>query len=172
MNQGTLAILRGSHRFGVLPLEFHMGPGNRQAVVPAEMREGLRWVTTDMDAGDVLIFGSLTVHAALHNATRTCASRSTSATSPRAQRAHRPRPEPHFERLTWEEIYAGWKSEEHQYYWRDLDYELVHSTRSRSRRAHRAEMRSSKCSCSTRLAARRRGVGLLRNPPELWVLNR
>jgi len=32
---------------------------------------------------------------------------------------------PHFDRLTWDEIYSGWKSDRHQYYWKDLDYEIV-----------------------------------------------
>jgi ectoine hydroxylase-related dioxygenase (phytanoyl-CoA dioxygenase family) len=125
MNQGTLAILRGSHRFGVLPIEFHMGPGNRQAVVPAELREGLTWVTTDMDAGDVLIFGSLTVHAALHNATRDMRLSVDFRFQPESAPLTDTVLEPHFGRLSWEEIYSGWKSEEHQYYWRDLDYELI-----------------------------------------------
>ena len=33
--------------------------------------------------------------------------------------------QPHFGRLTWEEIYAGWESDDHQYYWRDLDYRVL-----------------------------------------------
>src|SRR5262249_20582364 len=65
---GGLAILRGSHRFGVLPLTTHFGAGNRSAVLPPEMLEECRWVTTQFAAGDVLVFPSLTVHAALHNA--------------------------------------------------------------------------------------------------------
>ena len=31
----------------------------------------------------------------------------------------------HFQQITWDEIYAGWASTEHQWYWRDLDYEVV-----------------------------------------------
>ena len=30
--------------------------------------------------------------------------------------------QPHFERLSWDEIYADWQSDELQYYWRDKDY--------------------------------------------------
>ena len=33
--------------------------------------------------------------------------------------------QPHFQRLTWEQIYAGWKSDRSQYYWKDLDYKVV-----------------------------------------------
>lgn len=125
MQKGTIAVLRGSHRYGVLPLAWHLGPGNRQAVLPAEMQEELRWVTTDMEIGDVLVFGALTVHAALNNGT----------TEMRLSADFRFQPEgaplsdrvlkPHFERLTWEEIYAGWSSDRFKYYWRDLDFEVV-----------------------------------------------
>jgi hypothetical protein len=32
---------------------------------------------------------------------------------------------PHFERLEWDDVYSGWKSDRHQYYWKDLDYQVV-----------------------------------------------
>jgi ectoine hydroxylase-related dioxygenase (phytanoyl-CoA dioxygenase family) len=130
MSQGTLAILRGSHRFGVLPLAFHMGPGNRQAVVPPEMLESLTWVTSDMSAGDVLLFGALTVHAALHNATPNMRLSVDFRYQCEGEDLTDLVLEPHFRRLTWEEIYAGWESEEHQYYWRDLDYRVLQYDRS------------------------------------------
>ena len=126
MRQGTLAILRGSHRFGVLPIEFHMGPGNRQAVVPPEMREGLTWVTHRHVRGRRAAVRALTVHAvAAQRDSVRCASRSTFGSSVEGEELTDQVLEPHFGRLSWEEIYAGWKSEEHQYYWRDLDYEFV-----------------------------------------------
>jgi hypothetical protein len=123
--RGPLAVLRGSHRFGVLPLEFHLGAGNRQAVLPPEMIERLTWVTTDMSAGDVLVFGALTVHASLHNTTREMRL----SVDFRFQRQGEPLTElvlePHFGRLSWDEIYEGWDSDELKYYWRDLDYRVV-----------------------------------------------
>ncbi len=122
---GGLAVLRGSHRFGVLPLDHHPGAGNRQAVVPAEMLEELRWVTTDFTAGDVLVFASTTVHASLNNATDSIRV----SVDFRYQNEGEPLTplvlEPHFQLSTWDEIYEGWSSTEHQYYWRDLDYEVV-----------------------------------------------
>ncbi|MEZ5181000.1 MAG: hypothetical protein R2702_03850 [Acidimicrobiales bacterium] len=76
--------------------------------------------------GDVLLFPSLAVHAALHNS---------STFYPRLSVDFRYQLEgealtagclePHFQQLTWDEIYAGWASDEHQWYWRDLDYEVV-----------------------------------------------
>jgi ectoine hydroxylase-related dioxygenase (phytanoyl-CoA dioxygenase family) len=125
MKQGTLAILRGSQRFGVLPLEFSLGPGNRQAVVPNEMRDQLTWVTNDFSAGDVLLFPAMTVHASLHNAT----GRLRVSVDFRYQREGEPATdlvlEPHFGRLSWDEIYADWESDDLKYYWRDLDFPVV-----------------------------------------------
>jgi ectoine hydroxylase-related dioxygenase (phytanoyl-CoA dioxygenase family) len=123
---GGLAILRGSHRWGPLPLTTHFGAGNRCAVLPVEMLEECRWVTTQFAAGDVLVFPSLTVHAALHNMSGFFMRLSVDF---RYQLEREPLTagclEPHFQRLSWEEIYAGWSSKAHRYYWRDLDYELV-----------------------------------------------
>ena len=123
---GGVAILRGSHRYGVLPLVGHMGPGRRQAKVPRQLLEEHRWVTTDFRSGDVLLFPSLTVHAALHNITEFDMRISVDFRYQQEGEALTPIClEPHFQRLTWEQVYAGWSSEEHQYYWRDLDYEVV-----------------------------------------------
>jgi ectoine hydroxylase-related dioxygenase (phytanoyl-CoA dioxygenase family) len=124
--QGSLAVLRGSSRYGVLPLDRHPGAGNRQAVVPLHMLEELRWVTTDFEAGDVLLFPSTAVHASLHNASDFTMRLSVDF---RYQQEGEPLTDlvlhPHFQRLTWDEVYEGWQSDEHQYYWRNLDYQVV-----------------------------------------------
>jgi hypothetical protein len=123
---GGLAVLRGSHRYGVLPLDRHPGAGNRQAVVPLPMLEELRWVTTDFEAGDVLLFPSTAVHASLHNASEHYMRLSVDFRYQQEGEALTDMVlQPHFQRLTWDDIYAGWSSTDHQYYWRDLDYEIV-----------------------------------------------
>ncbi|HMS86930.1 MAG: phytanoyl-CoA dioxygenase family protein [Acidimicrobiales bacterium] len=123
---GALAVLRGSHRYGLRPLAIHRGAGKRQAVLDPEMLEELHWVTTDFAIGDVLVFPSLTVHAALNNATEFNLRVSVDFRFQPEGAALTPITlEPHFQRLTWEEIYAGWTSDELQYYWRDLDYQVV-----------------------------------------------
>jgi hypothetical protein len=47
----------------------------------------------------------------------------------RFQREHEPLTpgclEPHFGRLSWEEIYSGWSRDDLKYYWRDKQYEVV-----------------------------------------------
>ncbi len=123
---GGLAVLRGSHRWGVLPLAGHIGAGNRCAVIPPDMREECRWVTTDFAMGDVLLFPSQTVHASLHNASEFFMRLSVDFRYQAPGRALTPGClEPHFQQLTWDEIYQGWDSERYQYYWRDLDYQVV-----------------------------------------------
>lgn len=123
---GGLAILRGSHRRGRLPLTTHLGAGNRCAVLPLDLLEECRWVTTEFAAGDVLLFPSYTVHAATHNASELFMRISVDF---RYQLEGEPLTqgclEPHFGRLSWDEIYEGWSRTELQYYWKDLDFEVV-----------------------------------------------
>ena len=143
-NQGTPSLTAawmpvGAARCGAAPWRsfagqiasafFRSNSTSDQAIakplVPPEMHEQLTWVTTDMCAGDVLLFGALTVHASLHNTTREIRL----SVDFRYQREGEELTdlvlEPHFGRFSWDEIYAGWATEEHQYYWRNLDYRMV-----------------------------------------------
>ncbi len=121
---GGLSILRGSHKFGVAPLEFALGPGNRRAKLD-ERFEQLEWVGGDMELGDALVFHSLTMHRALPNRT----DRMRLSVDYRFQRENEPLTsgclEPHFGRLSWDEIYRDWSREDLQYYWRDKQYPVV-----------------------------------------------
>lgn len=120
---GGLAVLPGSHKLGLQPLQFSLGAGNRQAALTHEARE-LKWVTTDFQLGDVVIFGSHTVHSALHN----CTGRMRLSVDFRYQVDTEPVSDlvlkPHFERQSWTDIYADWRSDRLQYYWQDLDLEV------------------------------------------------
>lgn len=61
LQQGPLRILEGSHRFGMQPTVCQTGyisPGTEQ---------GTRWVGGGINAGDLLLFHSLTVHEASPN---------------------------------------------------------------------------------------------------------
>lgn len=123
---GGLAVLRGSHRWGVMPLSRHFGAGNRCATIPEEVSEACRWVTTDFELGDILLFPSTTVHAALHNASEFQLRLSVDFRYQQEGEALTAGClEPHFGQLSWDEIYRGWKSTDLQYYWKDLDYEVV-----------------------------------------------
>lgn len=123
---GGLAVLRGSHKWGLLPLAGHIGAGNRCAVVPDDMAEACRWVTTDFAMGDVLLFPSLTVHAALHNASEFDVRLSVDFRYQLEGEALTPITlEPHFGQISWDQVYEGWDDTGHQYYWKDLDYQVV-----------------------------------------------
>lgn len=122
IKDGSLAIMEGSHKYGVLPLKFHLGAGNRRAVLKEQMSK-CRWVGADFQAGDVVLFTALTVHKAMENY---------NPESMRLSVDFRYQLEgealtagclqPHFNRVSWEDIYRDWKSEKLKYYWRHKDY--------------------------------------------------
>lgn len=121
---GGLAVLRGSHRFGVLPLEYHLGPGSRAAVVPDSMAD-LQWVSTDFSVGDTLIFPALTVHRALPNMTDRMRLSVDYRFMLEGEELTDSCLHPHMGGLTWPEVYETWQSREYQYYWHDKDYRVV-----------------------------------------------
>lgn len=124
VRQGPLAVLRGSHHLGQMPLEFSLGAGHRRAQLD-ERADGLEWVSGDFSVGDVLAFHSLTVHRALPNRS----DRMRLSVDYRFQREGEALTpgclEPHFGRLGWDEIYAGWERDDFKYYWRTKDFEVV-----------------------------------------------
>jgi ectoine hydroxylase-related dioxygenase (phytanoyl-CoA dioxygenase family) len=122
---GGLAVLEGSNRAGLLPLQFSLGPGNRGAILSEDLQQ-LRWVTTDFRLGDVLLFPALTVHSALHNRAGTSMRLSVDFRYQLEGEALTPSClEPHFGRLSWEEIYRAWQSDDLKYYWRDRRFMTV-----------------------------------------------
>lgn len=121
---GSLAILEGSHRLGLLPVEYALGAGHRQASLAAAA-QNLDWLASDFELGDVIVFHSLTVHRALPNDSdrmRISADfRYQAEGQPATERCLRP----HFEREEWSEIYRNWDREDLKYYWRDKDIPIV-----------------------------------------------
>lgn len=68
---GGLAVLSGSHRRGLLPVQPAPGIGGVHVDIPADFDiPDLDWRSSEMSAGDVLFFHSLTVHAAKPNRTK------------------------------------------------------------------------------------------------------
>jgi hypothetical protein len=74
-----------------------------------------------MRAGDVLVFHSLTVHKGIENRS----ARLRMSMDCRYQRVRDPfnadNANPDGQPLSWEEVYAGWHSDTHKYYWTRLD---------------------------------------------------
>ena len=64
-DDGPLKVLTGSHREGVRRLELANGAGGRRSVGVSDDDE--RWASADFEPGDVVMFHSMTVHAALPN---------------------------------------------------------------------------------------------------------
>jgi hypothetical protein len=124
---GGLEVLPGSHRRGVLPVHAAQGAGGLGVVTEGL---GLEWAGGDFRCGDVLFFQSLCVHRGVNNATE---DRVRLSVDYRYQGTSRPVVPasllPHFNRLSWDEIYAGWRSRDHQYYWRAFDLQLIDWTR-------------------------------------------
>ena len=124
---GGLAVLPGSHKIGkVREHHFSLGAGGL-AVDESELAG--HWLSANYEAGDALIFPSLTVHQALPNYTE---DRLRISLDNRYQAQGEPIArhmlEPHLTGVTgfnWEACYAGWHSESLQYYWQDLDLEIV-----------------------------------------------
>jgi ectoine hydroxylase-related dioxygenase (phytanoyl-CoA dioxygenase family) len=121
---GSLSILRGSHTFGVAPLRASLGAGSRRAELD-ERYDELDWVGGDLALGDALVFHSLTVHRSLPN--RGDALRL--SVDYRFQREGEALTagclEPHFGRLSWDEIYASWQRDALKYYWHDKRFTVA-----------------------------------------------
>ena len=123
---GSLAVLAGSHRQGLYPVARSLGAGGLSIDTEALP---FPWTGSDFAAGDVLLFHSLTVHRGLPNQSP---NRMRLSVDYRYQGVSQPIVEgslhPHFAMVSWDEIYAGWKSPQYQYYWRDLPLKLVEWT--------------------------------------------
>lgn len=125
ISSGPLAILEGSHKLGLMELDFHLGPGNRRAILSEETR-GLKWLSADFQLGDVLLFPALTVHSALENRHPNQMRLSVDFRYQQEGEALVSQSlQPHFQRLNWDEIYKEWTSVDFQYYWRTKHFELV-----------------------------------------------
>ncbi|WP_339858705.1 phytanoyl-CoA dioxygenase family protein [Pseudohongiella acticola] len=126
VSRGGLAILQGSNQGNtILPLDFHLGPGNRQAVLPDHLQR-LPWVSTHYRPGDVLLFFSTTVHRALPNHDSQHLRLSVDYRyQPDGDALTPPVLEPHFARESWDSIYQGWEDKRYCYYWQQHDYTEV-----------------------------------------------
>lgn len=106
----------GSHAQGVY--DFHIGAG----AGGIEIKDPLdgRWTSGPFSVGDVLIFHSMTVHKGVPNRS----DRLRMSIDVRFQLVSEPfnfdNAQPDGQPLTWEEVYAGWKSDELKYYWKRL----------------------------------------------------
>jgi ectoine hydroxylase-related dioxygenase (phytanoyl-CoA dioxygenase family) len=116
VERGSLQVMEASHHFG---LQHGPAPGH----VARETALGGDWLGGQINAGDVLMIHSLTVHEASPNGS----DRLRLSIDFRFQdfaRAFNPGNLVLPRGRTWESIYAGWRSEELQYYWTELPLHL------------------------------------------------
>ena len=119
---GGLKILKGSHKAGFLSPRSAPGPGGNMVDVDAN----LEWLQADYRTGDVLLFKSLTIHAAADNHTPDVirlsmdfryAGESHTITEGWLQ--------PHFHWLgdpfSWEVLEQGWRDSPTAHYWERIE---------------------------------------------------
>jgi len=115
---GPLRILAGSHRLGY---QAHQDENLHVPEIPIQSVAGAEWVGGAMRAGDVLIFHSLTVHAASRNVSNQLRI----SLDCRLQDYRRAVNPANFafagdSGKSWDKTYAGWRSDRLKYYWKEL----------------------------------------------------
>jgi Phytanoyl-CoA dioxygenase (PhyH) len=114
-DQGPLQILEGSHKFGA---QSHNTANLHVPEIPEGTALGSDWVGGQVNAGDVLIFHSLTVHAASPN----ISNRLRISLDCRFQDYARALNPANLafagdSGKSWEKTYARWRSSDLKYYW-------------------------------------------------------
>ncbi len=112
---GSLAILRGSHKLGYVPIQLAEGAGGIGAQL---CRDDGDWLGADFRAGDVLTFPAYTIHKALPARQK---DRVRLSMDVRFQPASEPIEEKSLSNHSdapWEQIYRDWTVQDTQYYWR------------------------------------------------------
>lgn len=138
LDAGPLRILEGSHRFGV---QHHEKENLHVPEIPDGVAMGDGWVGGHVNAGDVLIFHSLTVHAAGPN----LSDRLRLSLDCRFQDARRGLNPSNLvfageSGKSWEKTYAGWHSDDLKFYWKRIPLTLKPS---KEELAHLAEAEES-----------------------------
>ena len=112
---GPLQILAASHRYGL------QSTGSDSGYLPREMARGGAWVGGRINAGDVLIFHSLTVHSTTPNISDQLRI-SMDCRFQNYWRAVNPASLvfPGTGGKSWESTYANWRSDELKYYWKQM----------------------------------------------------
>jgi hypothetical protein len=119
---GPLQIMEGSHSFG---FQEHEDEDLHVPEIPAGGASGGDWVGGGINAGDVLMFHSLTVHAASPNVSKQLRI-SLDCRFQDYQRVLNPANLAFAGESgkSWEKIYSGWASNDLKYYWKQLPLNL------------------------------------------------
>jgi ectoine hydroxylase-related dioxygenase (phytanoyl-CoA dioxygenase family) len=115
---GSLRVVEGSHRFGI---QKHQRENLHVPEIAADVIAGDEWVGGRINAGDVLIFHSLTVHAAAPNGSE----RMRISLDCRFQDVRRVLNPSNLvfageSGKSWEKTYANWQSDHLKFYWKSM----------------------------------------------------
>lgn len=115
---GPLRIAEGSHRFGI---QQHQSENLHVPEIPGDAVAGDEWAGGHVNAGDVLIFHSLTVHAASPNLSE----QMRLSLDCRFQDARRVLNPSNLvfageSGKSWEKTYASWRSDDLKFYWKNM----------------------------------------------------
>jgi Phytanoyl-CoA dioxygenase (PhyH) len=116
---GPLRILEGSHRYGLQGIDPETG------IIPKGTARGGDWVGGQINAGDVLIFHSLTVHAASPNVSKQlrisldCRFQDYDRALDPANLVF-----PGSSNRSWEATYSDWRSDDLKYFWKHMPLNL------------------------------------------------
>ena len=118
---GRVKVLPKSHKLGVRPVFTTQGVGGVQCEI---YENETTWHVSDVEAGDVLIFHSCTVHRAEPNTTSEAVRISVDTRfCDHGAAVFSTNLDPHhgwrIAGLDWPSIYSGWQNSQYQYYWRD-----------------------------------------------------
>lgn len=121
-NVGPLRVVEGSHHLGYV---HHEDENLHVPEIPARADVGGDWVGGQINAGDVLIFHSLTVHAASANLSNQLRI-SLDCRFQDYRRVFNPANVVFAGNSgkSWAKTYAGWRSDDLKYYWRGLPLEF------------------------------------------------
>jgi len=119
---GPLRIMEGSHQFG---FQNHENENLHVPEIPEGSAIGGEWTGGEINAGDVLIFHSLTVHAAAPNTSKQlrlsidCRFQDYSRVLNPSNLAFAGE-----SGKSWEKVYSGWQRDDLKYYWKELPLNL------------------------------------------------
>jgi hypothetical protein len=120
MEAGPLQVAEGTHTGPVYDFDIGTGAGGIEITDPFEGR----WVSGPFSVGDVLIFHSMLVHKGVPNRGRSLRM----SMDVRYQLASAPfnpdNANADGQPLSWDDIYADWKSDALKYYWRHMNLTL------------------------------------------------
>jgi len=134
---GPLQIMEGSHRSGILA---HDEEGLHVPELPVNATDAGEWAGGPIYAGDVLIFHSLTIHAALPNLSKQmrisldCRFQDYARELNPANLAFAGE-----SGKSWEKTYSGWSSDDLKFYWKKLPLRLKPSRTELAELAQNAE---------------------------------